>query len=112
LTETPWRAPQFSYGYSGEFLPPGQRTWRMVKEKGAPKIFATRREAWEAAKDAWFRIAEPEIRATMPVDPSRIANKLGSEAESWLKSKREDRRATTEVRRPGKRVVVVMRGRA
>ncbi|MGE0290376.1 MAG: hypothetical protein AB7I42_25015 [Bradyrhizobium sp.] len=108
----PWRAKQFDKGYSAEFLPPGQRTWRMVKSGGEPIVFGSFSEAHGAAKNAFLQRLEPTIRATLPVDPDRIAAKLADEAENWLKSKREDVKASSTLYRPGRKHVIVMAGRA
>lgn len=108
----PWRTRSFGSGYSAEWLPTGQRSWRILKKSGDVRIFPTAREALRAAKDKFMASLEPEIRATLPVDPGRIAEKLKAEAESWLKSSRDDRHAAETIRRPGRKQVIVMRGRA
>jgi hypothetical protein len=109
----PWRTRQFGVGYSAEWLPVGQHTWRFLRtaEKKV-KVFRTAREALKAAKERFLRSLEPEIRATIPVDPDRMAEKLKAEAESWLKSSRQDKQAATTLRKPGRKQVIVMRGRA
>lgn len=108
----PWRARQFGYGYSAEWLPVGQRTWRILKEAGKVKQFPTAVDALRAAKNRFLETLEPEIRATLPADPDRIAQKLKAEAESWLKSSRQDKQNATAIRKAGRRHVVVMRGKA
>jgi hypothetical protein len=108
----PWRSGHFKNGYVGEFLPCGQRTWRMVKSGGEPNIFPSRAEAISAAENAYIARLEPTIRATQPVNPERVEAKLADEAENWLRSMREDVQKQTEMHRPGKRAVVVLAGRA
>lgn len=108
----PWRAKHFGIGYSGEYLPIGQHTWRFVKSGGKPITFPTATQAREAAKNAYLQRLEPTIRATLPVDPERVAAKLADEAENWLRSKREDVQAMTTMHKAGKRPVVVLPGRA
>lgn len=108
----PWRTRQFGTGYSAEWLPSGQRSWRILKKNGKVHVFPNARDALRAAKAKFLSSLEPEIRATLPVDPDRVAEKLKAEAESWLKSTREDRQAAETIRRAGRKQVVVMRGRA
>lgn len=108
----PWRTRQFGTGYSAEWLPTGQANWRILRKEGQVRIFRTAREALKAAKDRFLRSLEPEIRATLPTDPDRIAEKLKAEAESWLKSSRQDKQSATTLRKPGRKQVIVMRGRA
>jgi hypothetical protein len=108
----PWRARHFGAGYSAEYLPCGLRTWRILRQKGEVHVFPTRAQAQEAAKEAYLRTVEPTIRATLPVDPEKVAAKLQDEAENWLKSKREDVKAAHTVHRPGKKAFRVMKGRA
>lgn len=113
----PWRAKQFGIGYSAEYLPCGQASWRILRErkadgKVAPRSFPTVRDAIRAAKDAYLRSVEPEIRASLPFDPERVKSKLEADAEQWLKSKREDVKAAHTLRKPGRKQVIVMRGRA
>lgn len=108
----PWRAKQFGSGYSAEWLPTGQATWRILRKGGEVHVFRTAREALRAAKERFLRYLEPEIRATLPADPDRMTQKLKAEAESWLKSSRQDKQAATTIRKPGRRQVIVMRGRA
>lgn len=109
-----WRALHFKTGYSAEFLPDGQRTWRYVKDSaGRPEVFPTRYDADRAARDAYYDYRDrSQIRATIPLDPARLKSKLEADAETWLKTKRDDAKAATTMRRPGKRTIVVMRGRA
>lgn len=108
----PWRSRHFGAGYSGEWLPCGQSTWRIIKEHGKVKIFPSGRAAREAAKDKFLASLEPEIRSTLPADPDRMSRKLSAEAEQWLKSSRKDRQNATTIRKPGRKVVIVMKGRA
>ncbi|MDI1262262.1 MAG: hypothetical protein PS018_03275 [bacterium] len=108
----PWRAKHFGDGYSAEYLPIGQRTWRIVRSGGKPIEFPTRAAAEREAEAAYLRSMEPSIRATRPVDPERVAAKLADEAENWLKSKREDRQAQTTIHKAGKRPVLVLQGKA
>lgn len=112
----PWRAQHFGSGYSAEFLPLGQRTWRIVKSGGVPIVFPTTRLAREAAKNAYLQRLEPNIRATIERSPedaqARMEAKLLDEAENWLKSSRENVKAAETVHRPGRRRLIVMAGRA
>jgi hypothetical protein len=52
------------------------------------------------------------VRSTVPVDPERIEKKLNAEAESWLRTSREDRRKAETQYRPGKKPLFVLPGRA
>jgi hypothetical protein len=108
----PFRASQFKGGYVAEFLPLGQRTWRMVKSGGEPIIFVTSRAARDAAENAYLARLEPTIRSTIPVSPDRLEAKLMDEAENWLQSKRADVKAQTTLHRPGRKKVIVMTGKA
>ena len=113
----PWRAKQFSFGYAAEWLPPGQTVWRIVKEPGPdgkkrPRVLPTIREALQVATDTYLRSVEPEIRATLPFDPQRAKSRLEEDAEQWLRSKREDVKAAHVLRKPGRKQVIVMKGRA
>lgn len=108
----PWRAKHFGIGYSAEWLPCGQHTFRILRENGKVKVFPSAREALKAAKERFLKSLEPEIRATLPADPDRMAEKMKAEAESWLKSSRQDKQAATTIRKPGRKQVIVMRGRA
>lgn len=97
----PWRSGHFKNGYVGEFLPVGQRTWRMVKSGGEPIIFPSRAEAISAAENAYIARLEPTIRAALPVDPNRLEAKLSAEAEQWLRSGRGDVKGAGTIHRPG-----------
>ena len=108
----PWRAKHFGIGYSAEWLPCGQHTFRILRENGKVKVFLTAREALKAAKERFLKSLEPEIRATLPADPDRMAEKMKAEAEAWLKSSRQDKQSATSIRKAGRRQVIVMRGRA
>lgn len=108
----PWRAKQFGTGYSAEWLPIGMHTWRILREAGKVKVFRSARDALKAAKERFLKSLEPEIRATLPADPDRMAEKMKAEAEAWLKSSRQDKQSATTIRKPGRKQVIVMRGRA
>lgn len=112
----PWRGRRFGNGYTAEFLPSGEKNWRFVREIGAPKVFPTRASAAEAAKQAFLARYEPPIRATIErsetEESERMASKLASEAERWLKSDRQDVKAAQTHYRAGKRAFVAMQGRA
>lgn len=108
----PWRARHFGNGYSAEWLPTGQRTWRILREAGTVKVFTTARDALKAAKTRFLASLEPTIRATLPVDADRLEQKLAAEAESFLRSNRQDVRNTEVHYRPGKKPFKAMRGRA
>lgn len=114
--EKPWRAKQFRGGYSAEFLPLGQRTWRIVKSGGDPIIFPSRSGALDAAENAYLARLNPTIRATIQIDPekaeARMEAKMLADAESWLKSKREDVKRAETVYRPGRKKLIVMSGRS
>lgn len=112
MTDLPWRGRQFQGGYSAEYLPPGQRSWRIVKEKCQPKVFPTVSQAIRAAQDAYLSIVDGKTRASLPVDPGRIAAKLQAEAEDWLRSNRQDVKGTATHYRPGKKPFQETRGRA
>lgn len=109
----PWRTRNFGAGYTAEWLPTGQHTWRILRNSEKKvRVFPTAREALKAAKARFFRSLEPEIRATLPVDADRLAAKLQAEAESFLKSSREDVRKAEMHYRPGKKPYKAVRGRA
>lgn len=108
----PWRAKQFDGGYSAEFLPCGERSWRIVKAGGKVVIFARRQQALTAAKNAYLARLEPNIRATLPIDPDRLSAKLSDEAENWLKSKRGDVKNQTAMHKAGRRPVIKLVGKA
>lgn len=108
----PWRARHFGIGYSAEWLPVGQHSWRILRNGKKVVTFPTAREALKAAKEKFLKSLEPEIRATLPADPDRMAEKMKAEAESWLRSNRKDVRDAEIRRRPGKRPYKAMRGRA
>ena len=112
----PWRAPHYNNGFSAEFLPCGERSWRIVRSGGVPIEFPTRNAALEAAKNAYLQRMEPTIRATVQRDPdaavARMEAKLTADAESWLKSGRDDVREAATVYRPGKKPFKAIAGRA
>lgn len=110
-TIKPWRAKQFATGYSAEYLPAGQRSWRIVKSAGNVVVFRSMREAIAGAENAYLRLLEPTIRATLPVNPDRLSAKLSDEAENWLRSKREDVQKRETLHRPGKKPLIVLPGR-
>lgn len=110
--ELPWRGKQFMGGYSAEYLPPGQRSWRIIKERGKAKVFASVSQAIRAAQDAYLASVDGKTRASLPVDPDRIAAKLRAEAEDWLQSNRADVKASFTHHRPGKKPFQETRGRA
>jgi hypothetical protein len=112
MTTKPWRSGHFKNGYVGEFLPCGQRTWRMVKSNGEPIIFATARAAISAAENAYIARLEPTIRATLPVNPDRLEAKLSAEAEQWIRSSREDKQKAQTQHRAGRRPLQILTGRA
>lgn len=109
MTDTPWRARQFMGGYSAEWLPPGQRTFRIIKAKGQAVVFASFPAALRAAQDAFLKASSPEIRATLPIDPARLKSKLEAEAEGWLKVRRG---SSDTIYRPGKRPILTLKGTA
>lgn len=108
----PWRAKHFDAGYSGEYLPPSQHSWRILREKGKVRVFPTAAAAREAAKRRYLSIFDPLNFAERPDDPDKVAAKLAAEAESFLKSKREDVRRAETVRKAGRKPFVMVRGRA
>lgn len=113
----PWRARHFGSGYSAEYLPTGQHSWRLARgADGKPLVLPNRMEAEEAAKAAFLRSCEPEIRATCQRDPDdaaqRMADKLAANAEDWLRSSRSDKQAASIMHRKGGKRVLVMAGRA
>lgn len=111
----PWRAAQFAAGYAAEFLPAGQRTWRIVRRHGEVLTFHTAAEAKTAAERAYHAFLaklEPEVRSTIPVDPERLASKIAADAETWLRSRREDIKRQSVQHRAGRRPLLVLPGRA
>jgi hypothetical protein len=99
-------------GYSAEYIPHEQHTWRMLKKGGKPIIFLTRREAEKAAAQAFLSTIDGKTRSTLPVNPERLEAKLSAEAEQWIRSSREDKQKQTTMHRAGKRQVVILSGRA
>lgn len=116
MSDKPWRAKQFMGGYSAEFIPAHQRTWRILKSGGKPVVYATRAAANEAAMNAFLASVDGRVRTTIEIDPktaeARLEAKWRDEAENWLQSKRADAKAKTTLHRPGKKKVIVMTGRA
>ncbi|MGB3898168.1 MAG: hypothetical protein WA973_06405 [Mesorhizobium sp.] len=114
--DKPWRAKQFMGGYSAEWLPPGQSIWRIVKSGGEAIVFPSRSAALDAAQNTYLQRLNPTIRATVQIDPekaeARMEAKMLADAESWLKSKREDVKRTETIHRPGRKKLIVMTGRA
>lgn len=107
----PFRASHYKNGYAAEFLPAGERTWRLLKSGGVAIVFPTSRAALSAAENAYIARMEPKIRSTLPVNPDRLAAKLTDDAENWLRSKREHVKQQNAVHRPGKRPFVVLQGK-
>lgn len=111
----PWRARHFGTGYSAEFLPPGQHSWRIVKSGGVPMVFLTAQQAREAGKNAYLQRVEGSILSTVqrPADEqeARIEAKLKADAEQFLVSRRADVKAAHVEHRPGKRPLTVLTGR-
>lgn len=114
--EKPWRAQQFSGGYSAEFRPPGQRSFRILKSDGKAVVFTTRSAALDAAENAYLLRVEPPLRSSVEVSPevkeAKLESKLADEAENWLRSNRRDIKNAETVYRAGKRPLKVMVGRA
>lgn len=110
------RASQFDGGYSAEFLPVGERSWRIVRSGGKPIPFASRRAALAAAENALIQRMEPTIRATIQRSPeeaeARMEAIMADEAENWLRSKRSDVKGRDVRYEAGRRPLVVLRGRA
>lgn len=112
MTDLPWRGKQFSGGYSAEYRPVGQHSFRFVKERGKPKVFPTVSEAIRAAQDAFLATLDGQTRATLPFDASRAEKRLSAEAEDWLRSSRQDVKAAHVNRQPGRKPFQEIRGRA
>jgi hypothetical protein len=112
----PWRGRQFGTGYSAEYRPAGEATWRIVRRDGEVAVYPTRAEAVEAAKQAFLARYETPIRATIQrseeEETQRMAEKLAGEADAFLRSSRQDVKAAQTHHRAGKRAFVEMRGRA
>lgn len=107
----PWRARHYGEGYSAEYLPIGESNWRILRKNGVVRIFRTAREARQAAKERYFERLEPEVRASLPVDPERVASKLKAEAEQWIKSSRGDMKKKTTICGKNRRQITVIKGR-
>lgn len=88
MTNLPWRGKQFGIGYSAEFQPIGQRSFRIVKEAGKVKVFPTVRDALRAAQDAFLATLSGSVRSTLPFDADRASRNLQAEAEDFLRIKR------------------------
>lgn len=105
-----WRSMTFAGKIYGIYRLPGASQWRYLKEKGARKAFPTERDAITAARDKALSILFPQMTSSLPLDDKKVAESLG--VEQWLKSRREDVKKAQTLRRPGRRAVVVVRGRA
>lgn len=105
-----WDAITVSGKIHGIYRLPGANQWRYLKEKGEKREFATEREARDAARDRALAILFPVIHSTAAPTEKALAETLG--VEQWLQSRREDRKRAATEYRPGKRPLVVMRGRA
>lgn len=110
--ELPWRGKQFMGGYSAEYVPAGQRAWRIVKEFGTPRIFPTVTQAVRAAQDAYLASVDGKTRASLPFDASRAERQLFAEAEDWLRSNRQDVKGKQTHHRAGRRPFEEIKGRA
>jgi hypothetical protein len=112
----PWKATHFGNGFAGEFLPAGERNWRYVKSGGQVIEFRSRKDAKEAAKQAYLARYESPIRSTNERSPeeeeARLEAKLRAEAENWLRSDRKDVKSAETRYTPGKRPFRVQTGRA
>lgn len=107
----PWRARHFGAGYSAEYLPLGQASWRIYRLKGVVQVYGTIREAEQQAKDAFLRSLEPEIRATLPFDATKAERRLHAEAETFVRSSRADLKKQRIERRPGGKSFTVTPGK-
>lgn len=107
-----WRARHYGAGYSAEYLPPGQANWRILRKNKKVAVFATARDALEAAKARYLDIHEPKIRSTVEGKPDGLAEKLQAEAEQWLKSSRKDKKDASTLIGKNRRPIIVMRGKA
>jgi hypothetical protein len=109
---TPYRGSQFGTGYSAEWLPPNQHTWRILRQAGKVMVFPTQQQAKEAAEVAYW--AEPRAKrvAGLPFDEQALADKMAASVEDWLISRRKDRQAQQVLHKPGRRPLVVIPGRA
>lgn len=111
MTFDPWRADPYSGGYIGVFLPEGETIWRYVRENKRPKVFASDKEAKDAAKVRWFeRLRGKGGTDTRPVTEKEAAEALG--VEEWLRVKRADQKSAYVERKAGKRAVLVVSGRS
>jgi hypothetical protein len=116
----PWRARHFDGGYSAEYLPDGGSVWRIVKHavdgRRRVKVFPSVRQAEIAAQRAYLDDGRGKITSTVEIPDdikeARMAEKFAAEAESWLKSSRQDKQAATAIHKPGRKQVIVMRGRS
>ncbi len=110
MTDLPWRGKQFLGGYSAEYQPVGQRSFRIIKEAGKVKVFPTSRDALRAAQDAFLATVSGSVRSSLPFDADRASRNLQAEAEDFLRIKRGAKSET--IRKPGKRAVLVIQGSA
>lgn len=107
----PWRAHRCGLVYHAEYLPEGGVVWRVVRSKGKPVRFKSPEDAVSAAQDAYLAWVRQE-RAIFGTRDQTIEGKLEAEAESWLRSKRQDVKRSRTIHRPGKRPLRVMMGKA
>lgn len=110
--EKPWRVRQFDDGYSAEYLRCGMGHWRFVLDDRRPKIFQSRREAQDAAENAYLASLDASIRSSLPISEDKVQRKLEMERESFLLSKRQDVKNAETRYAPGKRPLKVQTGRA
>ena len=108
MTTHPWRGKQFLGGYSAEYQPVGQRSFRIVKEAGKVKVFPTSREALRAAQDAFLATVSGSVRSTLPFDADRAERRMAADAEDFLRIKRGAKSET--IRKPGGKSFQVVHG--
>lgn len=105
-----WQALTFGHKIYAIFRLPGASQWRYLKNKdGSKRTFITEREARAAAKSKAMDILFPKTTGTIDLDDRKVAETLG--VEQWLQSKRADIKAAKTLHKPGRRQVVVVRGK-
>ena len=107
---TPYRGAHFGAGYSAEYLRPGERTWRYVKDdQGRIAVYATHEAARRAAEKAYWSDPKAKRAIAGDLDEEALAAKIQAKAEDWL---RVSRTPPTIKREPGKRPLTIVHGRA
>ena len=88
---------------------PGATERWLKNPDGTKREFPSEREAILAARKRASEVCGPSTVHAAEIDAKRVSEALGVEA--WLKVKRADAAAARKITKPGRRQVVVVRGR-